>query len=58
MRHILNVEYADGITLEAPINIFLGLKSLKSIPHYPSMYIISPTSRFRPWTTENFSGWR
>ena len=49
----LNTEYADGITLEAPISTYVGLKSLKSIPHYPAMYILSPTSRFNAWTNRN-----
>ena len=38
----LDAEYADGISLETAVATYKGIKSLKLIPGYPVLFIISP----------------
>ena|SRR3972149_3322389 len=44
----LNTEYGDGITLTATVATYKGIKSLKAIPNYPALFIISPSETIRP----------
>lgn len=45
----LDAEYADGITLEATVATYKGLKSLVTVPNYPVLYVIAPEQGLRLW---------
>lgn len=43
----LDTEYTDSIVLAVPVATYVGIKSLKSIPQYPAMFIFSPSQRIQ-----------
>lgn len=44
----LDTEYVDTIVLAAPVTTLISEKSLKSIPTYPVLLIVSDEQSFRP----------
>lgn len=51
----LNTEYNDGITLATTVTTYVGIKSLRSVQDFPSLFILSPRESFRAMTVSGSS---